>query len=254
MPSQEICWNEETYKQLITHLIKNQADEKYKAYQKLVIGPDKNLMGIKYVHIREAAKKIAKENWEEFLEFRPEKTYLEETLLRGLVICFAKTSYETRVKYILDYMPEVNSWFTCDHFISNLKFIKEDTERFYDIIKMWLKFKNIWYLRAAYLALSDYYVSEKYFDDLKDICREAKHSNEVVWSAAASLLTSMFLKFRDETYLFILNDRPFLNKFVFKRLGYNIISSAQTSLADKKAMKMFIGYKPEIKTSPRVKF
>lgn len=79
------------------------------------------IRGVRLPHLRKLAKEIVKGDWRAYLEEKSEveKTF-EETMLRGLVIGYAKMEWKERHRWICDFLPQIDNWSVCDSFCSLL--------------------------------------------------------------------------------------------------------------------------------------
>ena len=68
-------------------------DLKYKEFHSGLCPNVDKIIGVRIPKLREIAKRIAKENYKEFLENSPGE-YYEELVLQGLVIGYAKISLQ----------------------------------------------------------------------------------------------------------------------------------------------------------------
>ena len=94
-------WNRDKYRQFIEYLISIQ-DLKYKEFHSsLVLNSKYEMIGIRVPIMRDIAKKIAKGNIEEFLEYAQDR-YYEEVMIQGLVISHIKDEKEFRQNRVLD--------------------------------------------------------------------------------------------------------------------------------------------------------
>ena len=101
-------------------ILEDNIDNGYKAfYEKLVPGVN-NVRGVRSPIIKQIAKKIAKEDYDYFLEERSFE-YYEEKMLYGLVIGNLKLPFEEVARHIIEFVPVIDNWAVCDCFCASLK-------------------------------------------------------------------------------------------------------------------------------------
>jgi hypothetical protein len=79
-----------------------------------------NIIGVPLPKIMEIAEEIAGINWKEYLKHALDDT-LEETLLQGLVLCYAQGKLEEILAYADEFIPKIDNWWVCDSFCSAFK-------------------------------------------------------------------------------------------------------------------------------------
>ena len=99
-------------------------DLKYKEFHSGLCPNVDKIIGVRVPLLKEIAKKIAKEDYKNFLENIKDE-YYEELVLHGLVIGYAKITIEETFKYLEGFVPKINSWAVCDTICSNLKITKK---------------------------------------------------------------------------------------------------------------------------------
>ncbi len=228
-----IKWNKKNYTEFISELKKMQ-DEKYREFHSRIIGTEVEVIGLRSPIVKDMAKKIAKGNWKEFLAQEKGK-YYEETTLRGLVIGFAKDDKEVIKEYIEKFTDEIDSWGVCDTFIGNLKIIKKEKKFFYSFVKKMAESDNQWKIRFGLITLMSYYMEKEYIKETFKICTAVKNKEYYVQMGQAWLVSTMFVKFRDET-LEYLRDNP-LDKWTQNKAIQKIRESLRVSEEDKELVK-----------------
>ena len=102
------------------------------------------IRGVRLPHLRKLAKEIVKGDWRAYLEEKSEveKTF-EETMLRGLVIGYAKMEWKERHRWICDFLPQIDNWSVCDSFCSTLKPAKHEKEKMWTFVKQCMQYKHL---------------------------------------------------------------------------------------------------------------
>jgi 3-methyladenine DNA glycosylase AlkD len=129
------AWNKEHYKEFIKYLL-NLQDIKYKEFHSsLVLNSKYEMIGIRVPVMRDVAKKIAKSNIEEFLEYAQNK-YYEEVMIQGLVISHIKDE-KLFYKHFIEFIKKIDNWAICDSFCSSIKIVRNFEEKYFkEAIKM----------------------------------------------------------------------------------------------------------------------
>ena len=191
------------------------SEEKYKEFQTgLCPGINMKIMGVKIPKVRKLAKEILKDNPEEFLK-NPKEEYMEELMLQGFVIAGLKTDLETKKKYIINFVPKINSWAVCDTFCSSLKEADTNPEFFWNIISKYFKSDKEYEIRFAVVMLLGHYVKNEYIDKIFKVIDNIKNEEYYVEMAIAWLVAEMYIKFPKETMEYLKNCK--LNNFTYNK-------------------------------------
>ncbi|MGE0074535.1 MAG: DNA alkylation repair protein [Sphaerochaetaceae bacterium] len=97
------------------------AENDYRDFSQRLIPDGKPLLGVRMPHIRSLGKEIAHGDWKSFLENPAVDTYHEQTLLRALVIAYAKMPDEQRLGLVEAFLPQIDNWAVCDSFCATLR-------------------------------------------------------------------------------------------------------------------------------------
>ena len=228
-----INWNKKNYELFIDELKKMQ-DEKYREFHNKIIGAEVEVIGLRSPIVKDIAKKIAKGDWEGFLAQKKGK-YYEETTLRGQVIGFAKADKETIKQYIERYIDEIDNWGICDTFIGNLKIIKKEKEYFYPMVKRMAESEEQWKIRFGLITLMSCYIEKEYINEIFRICSRVKNKEYYVQMGQAWLISTLFIKFRDETLEYLKDNS--LDKWTQNKAIQKIRESFRVSEEDKELVK-----------------
>ena len=228
-------WNNETYKEFIKYLISMQ-DIKYKEFHSsLVLNSRYEIIGIRVPIMRSIAKEISKTNIEEFLKCAKNK-YYEEVMIQGLVISHIKDE-NIFSKYFKEYIKKIDNWGLCDSFCSSIKIVEKYEEKYFEqAINLSLN-KEEFISRIGLIIILNHFISEKNLNEIFDTLNKIKSDLFYVNMAEAWLVCELYIKFPNETYTFIKNNK--LNKFTQNKAISKIHDSYRVSKKEKEELKKF---------------
>ncbi len=142
--------------------LKEQADEQYRQFNQNMIKGSSPIIGVRIPELRKIAKKIKKNNYEEFMQ-EYEGIYFEEKLLKGLIIASDAQLFQ---KNIWNFIKEIDSWCLCDTFCTTCKFIKEDLDKYFSYIEKMLESDEEFTIRLGFVLLLNYYINDEYVDKI----------------------------------------------------------------------------------------
>lgn len=221
------------YKDFINELYSLQ-DIKYKNFNSKIIVAD-NIIGVRTPELKRIAKVIAKGDYKTF--FKENKhIYFEETLVHGLVLGYLKLDFLDLKPYIDEFLPYIDNWAVCDMTAANLKIYKRNKIKdiCFSEIKKYINNENPWINRFGYTLLLDYFIEEKYMDEIFGLCNNYKDHYYVKMSIAW-LISICFVKQKGRTLTFLKNNK--LDDWTYNKSIQKIIESNRVSIEDKNMLR-----------------
>ena len=229
MINKDFVWDKETYREFRKYLNEKKESNEFIEFSKRIVFTKYKMIGIKIPVLRDIAKEISKTDIYGFLKV-VEKDYYEEVILEGLVISYIK-DFDTFKKYFNRFIKKIDNWSICDVCVSSMKIVKKNKDIFFEDIKKYLNSKDEFVVRVGIILLLDYYIEDKYIDEIflniDCICREEYYIN----MAIAWLVSVCFIKQKEKTYLYIKNNN--LSKFTHNKAIQKMIESKRVSIEDK---------------------
>lgn len=182
--------------------LKNFSKDRFKSYHEKVAKSSKPVLGVTVPKMREIAKRIIKNDFQEYLNFCEFK-FFEDTMIYGFVI--ASLKFDDFLKYLPSFLSEVDSWAHIDSFVPTAKCIKKNKSEFFQIIKNNILSADGFTLRFYIVSLMCYYLDEEHlhyvFKTLEKIDGRGYYND----MAIAWLISVAYVKFKDKTFDFIKN-------------------------------------------------
>jgi len=228
-------WHKTDYKEFIKYLLSLQ-DIKYKEFHSsLVLNSKYEMIGIRVPIMREVAKKIAKSNIEEFLEYSQNK-YYEEVMIQGLVISHIKDE-KLFYNYFIKFINKIDNWAICDSFCSSIKIVRNYEEKYFKkSIKMALN-REEFISRVGLVMILNHFISQKNLDIIFDTLNEIQSDKFYINMAEAWLICEMYIKYPKETKEFLKNNR--LNKVTQNKAISKIHDSYRVCKEEKELLNKF---------------
>ena len=237
----------------ITHHLKGLAEEPYREFSQRLIPDGKPLVGVRMAPLRALAKEIAREDWRNCVTNPTVDQYHEETLLRALVLVYAKIPETERIAHIKKFLPKIDNWAICDSFCASLTTCKNYKELYLPLIETYLQDSHPYSVRFAVVMLLNYFMSPEYIHTSFTLLEQVSLPNyyvnmAVAWATATAFTTNPILtKAWLETH-------PLSNETMLMGIQ-KVRDSRQVSLEDKewvatlrehiKAKKMALERKPD---------
>lgn len=217
------------YEDFLTELYSLQ-DLKYKEFHSKLIMSDK-LIGVRTPELKRIAKVIARSNYEDFFKENRHELY-EENLVHGLVLGYLKLDFIELKPLVDDFIPYIDNWAVCDATVANLKVYKKNKTKdiVFNEIKNYLKNDNPWINRFGYVLLLEYFIEEKYMDEIFELCENYK-DHYYVKMAIAWLISMCYIKYKGRTITFLKKHK--LDVWTHNKTIQKIIDSYRVDNMDK---------------------
>lgn len=128
----------------------------------------KNMEKFTIPEARKLSKRIAKDNYKEFLD-KDTLDSFEIKMIHAFVIGYAKADIKVLIKYFEDFIPYVDDWAINDALCQNFKIAKKYPK---DVWNMLIKHKNSYKdfeIRVVAVMLLTYYLTDEYIDEVLEV-------------------------------------------------------------------------------------
>lgn len=222
-------------KQKIKKDLINLQDKKYKEFHSALCPGTNNMIGIRVPILRNYAKELLKQYKFKYLMENIDDEYYEEIMLQGMLIGLAKEDLYTVIKEIENFVPKIDNWAVCDVFCAGLKITKKNKEKVWDFIKTYLKSDKEFEIRFGVVMILDYYIEEKYLNQIFKIFNEIKSTEYYVQMAVAWAISICIIKYYNETLEYLKNAN--LDKFTYNKALQKGIESYRITPEQKKVLR-----------------
>lgn len=213
------------------------SDSKYKSFHSNLCPGINNILGIRVPVLREYAKKLIKKYSFEELINNIDDEYYEEIMLQGMLIGLnSKENFNVIKKYIEDYISKIDNWAICDTFCAGLKIINKNKESMWDFINQYLDSDKEFYLRFAIVIILDYYIEEKYLEEIFRIFNNIQSEYYYVKMAIAWAISISLIKYYDKTINYLKNNSK-IDKWTYNKSLQKAIESYRITKSQKELLK-----------------
>ncbi len=201
-----------------------------------IINTQNRILGVRTNDLKEYAKKLAKDDIESAILALKDNSF-EETLLCGLLIgkiakideCYAK---------IIEFLPKIDNWATCDQTIAGLKAFKKDKNNAYfqNFVELSKSGKEF-YARFGIIMLMTYYLKQETIGEVLKLMEQINNNAYYVQMAEAWLISVAFVKYREQTLELIKSQT--LPQFVQNKAICKCRDSFRVNSVDKENLKKY---------------
>ena len=216
--------------------IKKLSDKKYKEFHTKLCPGVEGIIGVRVPKLRNYAKELIKKYKAEEILKQLKWEYYEEIMLKGMIIGLdQKQEIEETIKRIKKFVPKINNWAICDTFCAGLKITKKHKEEMWKIIKEYIKSNQEFEIRFAVVMMLDYYIEEKYLQEIFKICDKINHEGYYVKMAVAWCISICLIKYYNETKSFLKDCN--LDDFTYQKSIQKAIESYRITKEQKEELK-----------------
>ncbi|XCP83669.1 DNA alkylation repair protein [Roseburia hominis] len=177
-------------------------DTKYRDFHSGLLPGVENIMGVRIPELRKLARKIARQDWRAYLAEAACDTY-EEIMIQGMVIGYAKMEMEERIRYLDAFAPKIDNWAVCDCCTSTYKFMGQNQEEWFSYCMKQIAIGTEFSVRFGAVSLMDYFINEKWIDQVLSVYDEIHHEGYYVKMAVAWGISMCYVKFPEKTWKFL---------------------------------------------------
>ena len=221
-------------KQKIKKDLINLQDKKYKEFHSGLCPGTDNMIGIRVPILRNYAKELLKQYEFKDLIENIDDEYYEEIMLQGMLIGLAKKDFYTIIKEIENFVPKIDNWAVCDVFCAGLKITKKNKEKMWDFIKLYIKSDKEFEIRFGVVMILDYYIEEKYLNQIFKMFNEIKSTDYYVQMAIAWAISICIIKY-NETLEYLKNAK--LDNFTYNKALQKGIESYRITPEQKQVLR-----------------
>jgi len=182
-------WNQQIKEELSLAI-----EPDYAKFSAALIPGVRNLLGVRIPTLRKIAKKIAKENWTEYIVQALDDSF-EEVNIQGLVLAYADAAFAIKEPYVRTFLNKIQDWSICDGFCSTLKDAKCENEQWWIFLNEYSKSKEEFHLRFVVVMWMRYFVDAEHIDHILQEILRIEHQGYYYKMGAAWCLAESYLYF-----------------------------------------------------------
>ena len=181
------------------------------------------LYGIRLPVLRDMGKKIAKEDWRQYLkDWHCE--YMEDIMLRGFVISYAKMNLDERLQLFRGHVDLIDNWSTCDSFCTTWKPKKNERQTLWEFILPFIDSGEEFHMRYCAVMMLAHFIDEEHIDPILSILDEHHHDGYYYKMGVAWNLSVCFVKFPEKTMAYLKGNNS-LDDWTYNKALQKIIES-----------------------------
>lgn len=218
----------------------NLAEEDYKVFnQKLLPGVDEDkVLGVRLPALRRLAREIAKEDFQSYLaeaetEIGDDSLH-EEIMLQGLVIGYVNAERDEYRKYLDGFVPKITNWAVCDSCVNGFKFMRKDSDYWFDYLKSYRDSSREFDIRFMIIAMMSHFIDDAHIEEILNICNTIHNDGYYAKMGMAWTLQVCYVKYPGETRALL--EKNDLDDFTHNKAIQKIRESRRVSRREKEEL------------------
>ena len=195
--------------------------------------------GISIPELRKFAKKVAKEDYKEFIEHNDYSSF-ELKLLHAFVIGYIKDDIKSILKYFKAFMPQVNDWAVNDSLCQNFRISRKYPKEVWNFLMKYKDSKKEFESRIVSVILLSHYLNDEYIDRVIDVLDKLNTDDYYSQMGVAWAFATIMGKYPDKCLAYLKSKNCHLNEITLKRTKQKIRESFRVSDEIKELVKVLL--------------
>lgn len=191
-------------------------------------GIKRTKFGISIPELRKFAKKIAKDNYKEFMG-NDDYSSFELKLLHAFVIGYAEDDINTLLKYFKDFIPYVDDWAVNDSLCQNFKIAGKCPDAVWNFLMQYKNSKKEFESRIVSVMLLSHYLNDEYIDSVIEVLNSLNTDDYYSQMGAAWAFASIMGKYPEKCLNYLKSKKCGLDKITYNKTLQKIRESFRVS-------------------------
>mgnify|MGYP003296974204 CR=1 FL=1 len=191
-----------------------------------------NYYGIRLPKLREIAKKVVKEKNYSF--FSEQHKSFEELTIHAYAIGYLKEDINTCLKYLKEFIPQVDNWSVNDSLCQNMKFARKYPK---DVFKFLMEMKestNEWEIRIIAVTLLSHFLNDEYIDEVISVLDKLNSPTYMAKMGIAWAYATIMAKYEEKMFAYLekssLDDWTYNKALTKMKESYRVSESAKEKI------------------------
>ena len=184
--------------------------------------------GISVPDLRKFAAKIARKDYEEFLEKDDFSTF-ELKLLHAFVIGYVKEDIKVLLKYFQDFIPQVDDWGINDSLCQNFRAARKYQEEVWEFLMNYRNSKREFESRIVSVTLLSHYLNDEYIDRVIEVLDSLNTDDYYSQMGVAWAIATVMGKYPEKCLNYLKSKNCNLDKTTYNKSLQKIRESLRVS-------------------------
>ena len=172
--------------------------------------------GISIPELRKFARKIAKNNYREYIE-NDDCSSFELKLLHAFTIGYIDEDIDVLLKYFKDFIPQVDDWAINDSLCQNFRAARKYPEKVWDFLMEYKDTKQEFESRIISVILLSHYLNDEYLEKVIDILDSLNTDDYYSQMGVAWAVATIMGKYPKKCLDYLKSDNCHLDKTTYNK-------------------------------------
>ena len=205
-------------------------EPEYQAFTSKLLPGVEHILGVRLPELRKLAKKLAKDNWKEYLKEASDDS-MEEIMLQGMTLGYARGDLQEKEPFLRRFIPKIDNWSVCDSCCATIKLAKEQPKEMWEFLQEYIHSEKEYEIRFVLAQLLYYYVNQEYLLQVLEEIDSISNKSYYVQMAQAWAVSICYRDFPKETEPFLKQNH--LDDFTHNKALQKIVESLKVSKEEK---------------------
>ena len=196
-------------------------------------GIKRTKFGISVPELRKLARRVAKDNYKEFIE-NDDYSSFELKLLHAFVIGYAKDDIKSLLIYFKDFMPYVDDWGINDSLCQNFKIARKYPQIVWKFLMKYKNSKKEFESRIVSVTLLSHFLNDEYIDKVIEVLNSLNTNDYYSQMGVAWAIATVMGKYPEKCLNYLNSKECNLDKTTFNKSLQKIRESFRVSNEIKK--------------------
>ena len=178
--------------------------------------------------LRDFAKEIARENYQEFFKVNDFSVY-ELKLLHAFVLGYAKDDIHILIQYFEEFIPQVNDWLICDSLCQSFKIARKYPDIFWKFLMKYAHSKAEFESRIVSVCMLSHFLNDEYIDRVISVLDQLYTERYYSMMGVAWAIATVMAKYPTKCQSYLQSESCHLDTTTYKKSLQKIKESFRTS-------------------------
>ena len=184
--------------------------------------------GISIPELRKFAKKVAKDNYKEFLD-NDDYSSFELKLLHAFVLGSAIDDINILIEYFEKFMPFVDDWAVNDSLCQSFKIARKYPDIFWNFLMKYKNSKKEFESRIVSVSLLSHYLEDKYIDEVINVLNNLNTDDYYSQMGVAWAIATIMGKYDKKCLKYLKSKNCHLDRITYNKALQKIRESFRVS-------------------------
>ena len=189
---------------------------------------ERTKFGISIPELRKFARKIAKENYKEFMENNDFSSF-ELKLLHAFVLGYIKDDIKVILGYFKDFIPQVDDWCVNDSLCQNFRIARKYQKQVWEFLEGYKNSTKEFESRVVAVVLLSHYLNDEYINQVIEVLDSLNTDDYYSQMGVAWAIATIMGKYPEKCLEYLKSDRCNLDKITYNKSLQKIRESLKVS-------------------------